>query len=62
MCTGKKNKTNVRTNSRRRCISFKGVLLWNNVDIKELKLCRAITKFKKMFKSMVINAYKTAFR
>ena len=46
-----------RTNMQSRCISVKGVDLWNSLD-NELKLCTSIKKIK-MFKTKVFNRYKT---
>lgn len=49
-------KIRVRTNTKNRCISVKGVNLWNNLHT-ELKLCNSLCKFKKMFKNKVVNDY-----
>ncbi len=38
-----------RTNAKSRCLSVKGVHLWNKGD-KELKVCNSLCKFKKMYK------------
>ena len=51
-------KKGAKTNTLSRCISVKGVNLWNSLD-NELKLCTSITKFKKLFKIKVFNRYKT---
>ena len=48
-----------RTNTKGRCLSIKGVKLWNNL-VTELKTCTTLTKFKKMFKNQVLNTYKTS--
>ena len=55
-CIFKKGSAN--TNTKGRCISVKGVNLWNNLD-KELKMCTTITKFKRMYKNKLLNKYKT---
>ena len=46
-----------RTNTKKHCITVKGVSLWQSCD-KELKKCSTLYKFKKMFKSKAINNYR----
>ena len=48
----------VKTNAKERCLSVRGVRLWNSLD-NELKTCKSITKFKKMYKTKIINKYRT---
>ena len=52
-------KTTVRTNAMARCISVKGVKLWNSLD-NELKLANSIKTYKKLFKAKVIDTYTAA--
>ena len=49
--------TTPKTNTKERCLSVRGVQIWNSLD-KELKMCTSITKFKKMYKTRIINKYK----
>lgn len=56
-CMYKNKKT--RTNIKSRCLSVKGVTLWNNLDT-ELKTCSSIRKFKIMYKSKVFDKYKSS--
>lgn len=42
--------------SRRRCV--KGVNLWRGCD-EELKMCSSLCAFKRVFKTKVVNNYKT---
>ncbi len=44
-----------------RCLSVKGVNLWNKCD-KELKVCNSLCQFKKMYKNKVINNYMTQYK
>ena len=53
----KRNKA--RINAKERCISVIGVKLWNSLN-NELKNCRSINKFKNIFRSNIINKYKTS--
>ena len=48
----------VRTNTKARCLSIKGVDVWNSLE-NDLKLSTSITTFKKLLKMRVINRYKT---
>ena len=52
------NKGSAKTNIKGRCISVKGVNLWNKLD-DELKMCTTITKFKSSFKCKALNKYRT---
>ncbi len=54
-------KVRARTNAKSRCLSVKGVHLWNKGD-KELKVCNSLCKFKKMYKNKVINDYMTLYK
>lgn len=47
-----------RTNTKLSCISITGVNLWNNLD-KRMKQATSIKIFKKMFKSKVLDDYRT---
>ena len=51
-------KKGARTKTQSRCISVIGVNLWNSLD-KEQKLCTSIKRFKTLFKTKVLNRYKT---
>ncbi len=46
-------KVRARTNVKSRCLSVKGVNLWNKCD-KELKVFNSLCQFKKMYKNKVI--------
>ena len=46
-----------RINTKDRCLSVRGVRLWNSLD-NELKTCKSITKFKNMYKNRMINKYR----
>ncbi len=54
-------KVRARTNAKSRCLSVKGVNLWNKGD-KELKVCNSLCKFKKMYKIKMINDYMTLYK
>ncbi len=54
-------KVRARTNAKSRCLSVKGVHLWNKGD-KELKVCHSLCKFKKMYKNKMINDYMTLYK
>ncbi len=54
-------KVRARTNAKSRCLSVKGVNLWNKCD-KELKVCNSLCQFKKMYKNKVINNYMTQYK
>ena len=56
--TGIFNKGSAKNNIKGRCISVKGVNLWNKLD-NHLKMCTTISKFKRMFKNKVLNKYRT---
>ena len=49
-------KTKIRTNIKQRCVSVRGVNLWNSCD-NELKRCISLSSFKNMFKSKVLQKY-----
>lgn len=51
-------KTHARVNIKGRCVSVRGVNLWNSLE-KELKNCVSLNSFKKMYKIKKINKYKT---
>ncbi len=46
----------VRTNVKGRCVTVKGVKLWDNCD-SELKECNKMGRFKKLFKNKTIEKY-----
>ena len=48
-----------RTDTKSRCISVKGINIWNKLDC-ELKTCNSIKKFKRNFKTKVIERYKAS--
>lgn len=50
-------KPKARTNLKSRCISVRGVGLWNNLD-EQLKGSKTINAFKKSFKSRIIENYR----
>ncbi len=54
-------KVRARTNAKSRCLSVKGVNLWNKCD-KELKLCNSLCQFKKIYTNKVINNYMTQYK
>ncbi len=54
-------KVRARTNAKSRCLSVKGVNLWNKCD-KGLKVCNSPCQFKKMYKNKVINNYMTQYK
>ena len=45
-----------RTKIKDQCISVRGVNLWNGLD-DELKMCRSIFEFKRLFKGMIFEKY-----
>ncbi|KAF7644103.1 hypothetical protein LDENG_00227820, partial [Lucifuga dentata] len=49
-------KIKVRTDLKNRCISVKGVNLWNKLEV-DLKTGKTMAKFKKMFKLNVLKRY-----
>ncbi len=51
-------KLRARTNIESRCVSVKGVSLWNGCD-EELKVCSSVCMLKRMFKNMVVNKLET---
>ena len=51
-------RNNARINNKNRCVSVIGVKLWNSLD-NELKNSSSIYKFKRMYKTKVINKYRT---
>ena len=52
------SRSKVRTDIKARCLSIRGVCLWNSLE-DELKMCPTVSKFKIMFKNQVIDKYKT---
>ena len=50
--------TNVRINNKERCVSVRGVKLWNRLD-EDLKNCTSIKVFKRMYKSNIMHGYST---
>ncbi len=53
-------KGRARTNAKSRCLSVKGVNIWNKCD-KELKLCNSLCQFKNIYNN-VINNYMTQYK
>lgn len=51
-------KPRARISMKSRCVSVKGVNLWNGLD-GELKMCNSRYVFKRMFKNKVVNRYIT---
>ena len=51
-------KGSANSNLKGRCLSVKGVNLWNSLD-NDLKMCTNINKFKRIFKNKVLNKYST---
>lgn len=54
--TGFFKKTKTRTNIKQRCVSVRGVNLWNSCD-DELKMCSSLSSFKNMYKTRAIRKY-----
>ncbi len=54
-------KVRARTNAKSRCLSVKGVNLWNKCD-KELKLRNSLCQFKQMYTNNVIKNYMTQYK
>ena len=55
--TGVLKRSNARINIKARCLSVRGVCLWNSLESK-LKMCPTVKIFKKMFKDKVMDKYK----